>query len=128
MGLQATILSAVDTAIKALGDLVIDAQRAIVLPTPHVPGQSPARQFEVSDAIVAVTVVDVDDFPGTSIEVFDKSMMDIKPSVETNPGSFYYINGRTFKVVKSKHTYAGDVLAISQHLIRPEKVEGVAWR
>lgn len=127
MALKSTILSAIDAAVVALGDLVTDAKRAIVTSAVHVPGVDPSRQFQVSDAIVAITAVDVNDFPGTSIEVFDKSMMDIKPSVEANPGAFFKIGDRTFKVVKSKHTYAGDVLAISQHLIRPEKVEGVSW-
>lgn len=127
MSLQQTILASVDAAVVALGDLIQTAQHASFISSTHVPGADPSPVYEITDGRVALTTVDANDFPATSIEISDQSLMHIRPLARGKPGDFYLIGGRSFKVVKSLHTYAGDILALSQHLVRPEVTSEVQW-
>jgi len=125
--MQATVLSALKSAITTLGDLVLAGQRAAITPVTHVPGQPPSVNYVLTDALVVLLDVKSEDYPGTSIEIFDRTLLDLMPSTVSKVGDFYKIGSDIYKSVAAKRTDAGQACVLMQHLVRPDNAVGVVW-
>jgi hypothetical protein len=127
VSLSQQTISAVDLAIVALGDLLVNGQRAITESATFVPGAELTHVPTFSTGKMAIVEATSDDFPGTNIEVFDKSLLDVKPSAIPKDGDFYKVLGSTYRVIRKKVTYAGATPLLVQCLVRPNPARGVIW-
>ena len=127
MSLVRMIEQAVDAAVIALGDTIISADRATISPGAHVPGSPPTRTAVFTKCNVAIVAMKVEDFPETQIESTDKSILDIRPSAPATNDDRYRIDGKYYRVMFAKNTFAGNKLVLQELVIRPSDDGGLTW-
>lgn len=127
MSLVRMIEQAVDAAVIALGDAIISVDRATISPGAHVPGSPPTRTAVFTKCNVAIVAMKVEDFPGTQIESSDKSILDIRPAVAATNDDRYKLEGKFYRVMFAKNTFAGKKLVLQELIVRPSDDGGVIW-
>lgn len=127
MSLVRTIEQAVDLAIVSLGDSIISVNRATIRVGVHVPGSTPTRTAVFTKCNIAIVAMRVEDFPETQIESTDKSILDIRPSVPATNDDRYRIDGKYYRVMFAKNTFAGNKVVLQELVIRPSDNGGLTW-
>lgn len=127
MGLVSTIEQAVDMAVIALGDAITLVDRATITQGAHVPGTSPTRTGVFTKCNIAIVAMKIEDFPGAQIESQDKSILDIRPKTPAQNDDRYRIDGKFYRVMHGKNTFAGKNLVLQELIIRPSDNGGIVW-
>lgn len=127
MSLVRTIEQAVDLAIVSLGDSIISVNRATIRVGVHVPGSTPTRTAVFTKCNIAIVAMRVEDFPETQIESTDKSILDIRPSAPATNDDRYRIDGKYYRVMFAKNTFAGNKVVLQELVIRPSDNGGLTW-
>ena len=127
MSLVSTVEKAVDMAVIALGDAITSVNRATISVGAHVPGSTPTRTAVFTKCNIAIVAMRVEDFPETQIESTDKSILDIRPSVQATNDDRYRIDGKYYRVMFAKNTFAGNKVVLQELVIRPSDDGGLTW-
>jgi hypothetical protein len=119
MGMQATVLKAVKTAVKAIGDLAVPATHMIRTATVYAPGG--ATQYTSTNQAVDVVI---SSYESKEIEEDRELASDVKilvfnAKVIPKLNDMLTVNDKQYRVMRSKPTYAGSEIAFSTVQARP---------
>jgi hypothetical protein len=127
MGLKETVISAVATAERAIGNLKIKGQLTRRTSAPYVPGQVPVPNTSVSPVSVVLTSYKTMEIDGDRIRASDILGLvfpnDVQMVPDTDDVIDTYIKdtttiSATYRVIYNDKVYAGDEVALSQLQLR----------
>lgn len=121
MGLQATVLAAVQTALSAIEDLAIPAKLTHRVPTTYAPGAAVVYTLTTYDVKVVISSFTEKEIEADRDKATDTKLMVFHEEVVPELNDTLTFNGKQFRVMNGVPTYAGSEIAFSTVQARPLK-------
>lgn len=119
MGLQATVLKAVQTAVKAIGDLAVPAIHTIRTATVYAPGGATQYTTENQDVDVVISSFESKEIEADRELASDTKILVFNAKVIPKLNDTLTVNGKQYRVMRGKPVYAGSEIAFSTVQARP---------
>ena len=128
---MASILSIVNqsitAAIEAAGDAIVAVQVAASIPFDAQPGEDYVPTWVMYDAKGFFEKIVVEDYPNTSIQVSDRSLVVLQCSYDIDMHDFVKVDDTVYHVHGVKPEVVGSTRVLQKLLVRAEQREGIAW-
>jgi hypothetical protein len=119
VGLRKTVLQAVDQAVKAIGDLAVPAVHTSRVATVYTPGGATVYTLTNYEITVVLTSFEQKEIEEDREAASDVKILVFHEKAVPQLNDTITVNGKQYRVMRRKPTYAGSEIAFSTVQARP---------